>query len=128
MPKLWLIFCCHQQKIQKMSHFWHFHDHNSRNKYDNWTWWPHFFVYFSSSFVSFWYISFMHFKTFKIQFHGVCPLHYVLACKIHIYLPKMTLSSLLTWMSFFYTKFSSFWDITCSVPNLIPIYPRSQGL
>ena len=37
-----------------------------------------------------------NFKTFKIQFHGVPSLHYVLVCKIHIYMPKITLSSLLT--------------------------------
>ena len=30
-----------------------------------------------------WYISFLHFKTFKIQFHEVLPLLYVLVCKIH---------------------------------------------
>ena len=41
-------------------------------------------------------ISFLHFKTFKIQFCGVPFLHYVLVCKIHIYMQKMTLSSLLT--------------------------------
>ena len=28
-------FCCHQQKIQKMNHFWYFNDHNSGNKHDN---------------------------------------------------------------------------------------------
>ena len=35
--KLWLIFYCHEQKIQKMSHFWHLNDHNSRSKHDKWT-------------------------------------------------------------------------------------------
>ena len=29
LPKLWLTFCCHQQRIQKMSHLRHFNDHNS---------------------------------------------------------------------------------------------------
>ena len=43
-----------------------------------------------------WYISFLHFKTFKIQFCGVPFLHYVLVFKIHIYMQKMTFSSLLT--------------------------------
>ena len=61
-------------------------------------------------------------------FHLVPPLHYVLVCKIHMYIPKMTLSSLLTWISFFYIKFANFWYIKCSVPNLIPIWPRSYGL
>ena len=32
LPKLWLMFCCYQQYIQKMSHFWPFNDHNSRSK------------------------------------------------------------------------------------------------
>ena len=41
-------------------------------------------------------ISFLHFKTFKIQFCGVPSLHYVLFFKIHIYMQKMTFSSLLT--------------------------------
>ena len=35
LPKLWLIFCFHQQNIQKMNHFWHFTDHNSESKHDN---------------------------------------------------------------------------------------------
>ena len=33
---------------------------------------------------------------FCVKFHGVPLLHYVLVCKIHIYTPKMALSSLLT--------------------------------
>ena len=41
-------------------------------------------------------ISFFHFKTFKIQFCGVPFLYYVLVCKIHIYMQKMTLSNMLT--------------------------------
>ena len=32
-PKLGLIFCCIQQKVHKMSHFWHFNDHNSGSKH-----------------------------------------------------------------------------------------------
>ena len=55
----------------------------------------HIFFIYSLSFIR-WYISFLHFKTFKIQFHGVSQLHYVLVFKIHIYMPKMILSSLLT--------------------------------
>ena len=42
-----------------------------------------------------WYIPFLHFKTFRNQFHGVRHLSLVLACKINIYMPKMILSSLL---------------------------------
>ena len=55
---------------------------------------PIFFICYLSSIH--WYISFLHFETFKIQFCGVIFLHYVLVCKIHIYMQKMTLSSLLT--------------------------------
>ena len=89
-PKLWLIFCCHQQKMQKMSHFWHCNDHNTRNKYDN-----NFFffetIFFIYSELYPLYISFLHLQTFKIQFHGV-PLHYVLVCKTHFNVPEMTLN------------------------------------
>ena len=52
----------------------------------------------------------------------VPPLHFVLVCKMHIYIPKMTLLNLLIWISFFYIKFANFWYITCSVPYLIPIW------
>ena len=54
-------------------------------------------------------------------------LHFVLFCKIHIYMPKITLSSLLTWISFLYVKFAKFSHI-CSALNLIPIWSRSHGL
>ena len=49
-----------------------------------------FFLIYSSSSIR-WSISFLYFKTFKIQFYAVPPLHYVLVCKIHICMPKMTL-------------------------------------
>ena len=87
---------------------------------------PFFFICSSSSIR--WYISFLHFKTFKIQFCGVPFLHYVLVCKIHIYMQKMTLSSLLTQISFFYIKLANFLYITCSISYLIPIWPQSHGL
>ena len=45
--KLWLKFCCDQQKIQKMSHFWHFNGHNSGSKHDNQTNDPIFLIYLS---------------------------------------------------------------------------------
>ena len=50
------------------------------------------------------YISFLHFKTFKIQHIGVSPLHYVLVIKIHIYVPNMKISCLLPYVSFFIFK------------------------
>ena len=53
-----------------------------------------FFIYSASSIR--WYSSFLHFKTFKIQFCGVPFLQYVLVSKIHIYKQKTTFSILLT--------------------------------
>ena len=35
LPKLWLLFCCHHLKIQKLSHFWNFNNCNSWSKHDN---------------------------------------------------------------------------------------------
>ena len=51
----------------------HSNDHNSRSKHDNQENDRIFFIYSSSSIH--WYISFLHFKTFKIQFHEITPLH-----------------------------------------------------
>ena len=50
------------------------------------------------------YISFLHFKTFKIQHVGVSPLYHVLVCKIHVYVPNMKISCLLPYVSFFIFK------------------------
>ena len=82
--------------------------------------------FFSSNLRAF--ISFLYFKNFKIQFHWIPTLYYVLVCKIHIYMLQMTLSSQLTEASFFYRKFFNFWSITCFVPNLIPIWCRLMEL
>ena len=70
LPKLWLVFCCCQQKIQKICHF---------------------FIY------------------------AFQDLQNSVAC-------------LLTWISFFYIKFGNFSYITCSVPNLVPIWSWVYGL
>ena len=61
-------------------------------------------------------ISFLHFKTFKIQFHWVPPLNHAVVCKMYIYRANMTLPSLLTYISFFYGKFANFWYIMCFFP------------
>ena len=37
LPKMWLIFCCHQQIIQKSAIFWHFYDCNSQSKHNTYT-------------------------------------------------------------------------------------------
>ena len=57
---------------------------------------------------------------------SLLPLLYVLVCKIHIHMQKMTLSSLLTLKSIFYKK--KFCCITCFVSNLILYSPWSHGL
>ena len=36
LPKLELIFCCIQQKVHKISHFWYLNDHNSGSKHNEW--------------------------------------------------------------------------------------------
>ena len=63
-----------------------------------------------------WYISFLHFKAFKIQFHGVTLC--IMFWSVNIYMPKMTLSSLFIQISFFNIKFVNFWYITCFVSNV----------
>ena len=79
-----------------------------------------FFIYFLRSICR--YISYLYFEIFKVQW--VPPLHYILVCKMHIYMPKMTLSKI----PFFYIKSANFWCITCFVPNLISILSRSHGV
>ena len=94
LPKLWVTLCCHQQKIQKMSsHFWRVYDHNFGSKHDNQTNDPIFlFVLWALSFGIF------HFRISKpSKFSSMGPpFAYVLVCKIHIYMLKMSLSRLST--------------------------------
>ena len=54
--ELWLMFCCYQQKIQKISNFWHFKDSKSGSKHDNQTNHPNFWICCLSSIL--WYVSF----------------------------------------------------------------------
>ena len=72
--------------------------------------------------------SLLHFKIFKIQFCGVPFLHYILFCKIHISMQKMTLSNLLKYISFFSIKLANFLYMTCSICYLIPIWAQSHRL
>ena len=105
LSRLWLIVCCHQQKIKKMRHFGHFNDYNFGSKQDKQKNEP---VSLINSFSpTSWYILFSHFKNFKIQFHRVASLHQLVS-KIHIYLLKMILSSQLTKIFFFYRKLLTF--------------------
>ena len=55
------------KKLEKSVIFWHFNDHNHFNNIliTGSKKWTNFFIYFSSC-IS-WYISFLHFKTLKIQ-------------------------------------------------------------
>ena len=41
---------------------------------------------------------------------------------------KMKFPSLLRQISFFYIQFANDWNITCFIPNLILVWPQSQGL
>ena len=68
--------------------------YNSQVMVVNYTNDPIFLIYSLSSIR--WYILFSYFKTFKIWLHEVSPLQGALIHKIHIYKPKMGLSSLLT--------------------------------
>ena len=69
LPKLWLSFCCHQQKTQKANHFWHFMTKtlgvNMITKQND----P-FFLICSLNTIR-WHLSLLHLKTVKIQFHGL---------------------------------------------------------
>ena len=60
------------------------------------------------------------FKKFKIQVHGVPILNYVLVCKMHLYMPKMTLSSLLTLVLIVCIKPTFLWYIICLLSKLFP--------
>ena len=123
LPKMWLIFCCRQQKGQE----------NKTHFEILMTITPGVSMITRKIILFFFHLLFklvllvyfiLHFTTFKIQFYGVPSLCCVLVCTIHIYMPKMTLS---TWI-FFYMKFVHFWYLTCSFPNLILIWPQSHGL
>ena len=82
---LWLMFCCNQQKVQKMGHFWHFSDHKSESNHDDQTNDRIFLIYFLN-FIR-WYISFFYFNTFKVQVMGsllcilFCSLKYIFTCQ-----------------------------------------------
>ena len=77
-------------------------------------------------------IGIFHFRIFRpskfSSMGSLSHLRFVLVCKMHIYIPKMTLLSLLTYTSFFYKTFAKFHYITCFVPNLILIWAQSHGL
>ena len=114
------MFCLHQQKIQKnLTIFDILMTINPGANMITRQLTPFFFVNSLSSIR--WFISFLHLKTFKIQFLGVPPLYYFLVCKIHIFMLKMTLSRLFTQISFFYIKFKQF-NLFCSQfgNNLVP--------
>ena len=116
MTKLELIFCCHQQKIQKMNHFWQVNGRESGSKQD-------ITPFFSSTLWAL-FFGIFHFSISRpSKVYGRHPLLYLLVCKIRIYMLKMILSILLT-----YIKFAYLWYITSFVPNLISTWPQSHGL
>ena len=123
LPKLWLIFCYHQQKIQRYSHFRHSNNHNSgeQNKINR---------QMTSFFPSvLWALPLVCFiSAFEDSIGSPTCIMFWSVKYTLTYMPKMILSSLLIYISFFYVKFSNSWYITCFVPNLIPIWPQSRGL
>ena len=108
--------------------FRHFKDHNLQE----YTWeldkWPHSFHLLLELYLLVYFIFAFQDLQNSAPWGPPPPLHNALVCKICIYMPKMILSSLLTYISFSYIKFANFWYITCFVPNLIPIWPWSHGL
>ena len=80
-------------------------------------------------FSSLWYILFLHFRTFRIQFYGIPHSHYALILKIHLN-AKDDISSLLNiyYFSIENLLYRIFWYIAFLIPNLILIRPQSHGL
>ena len=87
-------FCCHQQKIWKISHFRHFNGDNFGSRHDDETNDPIFFISSLSSIRC--YIYFLHFQILKIQFHGApfCIMFwygkYIFHAKDYIFKPVNT--------------------------------------
>ena len=111
-------------KNKKRSHFSHFNDHNSRVNMITKQMTPFFSSTRRALFTGIFIFAFLDLQNSVLWDP---PLHYVLVCKIHIYMPKMTLWSMLKQISFFYIKSTNFWYITCFALNLIPIWSRSYG-
>ena len=66
-------------------------------------------------------------RLWKFNSMGSLPLYFLLVCKKYVYMPKMTISSLLTQIFFFYIEFARLWYITCFVPKLKASWPQSHG-
>ena len=109
LPKLRLIFCCHQQKIQKKSLI------TRQTK-------P-FFSNYSSGFIR-WYISFLDSQAFKIQLMESPYALFSGLYNTNLNAKNDTLA--LTQISSFQIKAAKCWYITCFVPNFIPIWPRTH--
>ena len=120
---------CHQQKIQKVSHVWLFNDHNSVSRHDNKTNNP---IFSSTLWVLPVYFSFLSFIPASQELQSsiswdllfcimLWSVNYSFACQIcgHRY-PLLTWSLLTLVHNQMYT--------TCSVPNLINIWPQSHEL
>ena len=78
------------------------------------------------------FIGIFHFRILRpskfSSLESLSPLRFVLICKIHIYIPKMTLLSLLRYTSFYYKNFAKFRYITRFVPNLKLIWLQFHEL
>ena len=98
MPKLWVIFCCHQKTRQRT-------------------------LFFSSTL---WALSvgIIHFsisRPSKLNSMRSPPLYVIFWYVKYLFKPVRMIS-------FFFRKLVNFWYITCFPPNLIPIWPWSHGI
>ena len=110
--KRWLIFRCHQQR---MSNFWHFSYYNCENKHDSLTNDSCFLIYILSS--VWWYISFLHDKTYKIKFYAP-PIpfsFFFVLLNTHFHVKDDNLKPVNIDKNF-YIRFVRFWYITWMFP------------
>ena len=119
--KLWLTFCCHQQKIHK----WTIFDILMTFTVGV----PMIMRQMTPSFSSTLWDLFADIFHFWIarpsNFSSICivfwPVKYIFNAKDDTF-EAVKIGTL------FYIKFAVFWYITCWVPNFLPIWPQSHGL
>ena len=105
LPKLWLIFCCHQQKIHKSTIFNILITITLEVKITIRQANPFFYLLFELLSVGLFHLCIS--KDLQNSISSVLHLHYVLVCKINVYLPMLTLN--IDMRS--YIKFANFWYI-----------------
>ena len=118
LPKLWLSFCCHQQKTQK----WVIFDILMTILLEVNTITIQMTRFFSSTYI----FSSTH-LSFCISIPWGPPCIMILSVK-YTFTCQRTFTSLLTYISFFYIVFANTWYMKCFAPHLIPIWSRYHGL